>query len=265
MRHLATGVRWAFCLLLCLCILPAGCKGPDMGPSPTELAQSQFQAGDYARAQATAARAAVTAGGTQRGLANYIAGISAYRLDNMTTAERYLRVAAQSRDASLAADASSTLGLIYSRNGRYAEAAAAFQRGAGLQDGEDKAQAYFYAGVAQQKLGQWPQARTSLLLARRSTRDPGFVQRIDEQLSVTGYTVQVGAFANRSNADQLAAKYAGRAASSNLGSVIVTPSVDSRGRPMNLVQVGRYATFGAANSARSQLGDFNAVIVPLQR
>ena len=57
--------------------------------------------------------------------------------------------------------------------------------GAKLQEGEDRAQAYLYAGIAQQKIGYWPQARTSLLLARKSTRDPGVVQRIDQQLAVT--------------------------------------------------------------------------------
>lgn len=247
-----------------MCLVVVGCK-TDRGPSPTEQAQVQFQQGDYARAQVTASRAATTAGGAERGLAHYMAGISAYRLGNMETAERYLRVAAQSGDGALAADASSTLGLIYSQMGRYAEAAAAFLRGADLQEGEDRAQAYFYAGVAQQKLGQWPQARTSLLLARKSTRDTGLIGQIDQQLAVTGYTIQVGAFTNRDNADKLAAQYAGRAASAKVGSVFVTPGAGSDGRAVNLVQVGRFATFGAANQARELLGDLDAVIVPLQR
>jgi hypothetical protein len=34
---------------------------------------------------------------------------------------------------------------------------------------------------------------------------------------------------------------------------------------VNLVHVGRFATFDAANTARGMLGDTNAVIVPLQR
>lgn len=264
MKRPKTSGLMGVCVLAGLGLLLAGCVGRQ-GPSPTEQAQAQFQQGDYARAQVTAARAATTAGGSERNLAHYMAGISAYRMGNMTTAERYLRVAAQSGDGSLAADARSTLGLIYSRLGRYALAANAFQRGADLQQGEDRAQAYFYAGVAQQKLGQWPQARTSLLLARKSTRDAGLVGRIDQQLAVTGYTIQIGAFTNRANADKLAAQYAGRASLTKVGSVYVTPGRGSDGRAVNLVQVGRYATFGAANNARSRLGDSGAVIVPLQR
>lgn len=258
-------IGWAgVCLLAGLGLASAGCA-TNRSTSTPEQAQQQFQSGDYAGAQATAARAATTAKGADRDLAFYLAGVSAYRLENLSTAERYLVVASQSRDDSLAADARSTLGLIYSRQGRYAEAADAFLRAAGQQEGEDRAQAYFYGAVAQQKLGRWPQARTSLLLAKKSTRDAGLTQRIDQQLAVTGYTIQVGAFANRSNADQLAAKYAGRAAAGKLGSVYVTPSTDSKGRPINLVQVGQFATFGAASAARSTLGDSNAVIVPLQR
>lgn len=262
-RSITTGLT-GICLLA-VALLATGCKTMDRGPSPTSQAQAQFQSGDYARAYSTAARAATTAGGSQRDLAHYLAGISAYRMENLSAAERYLRVAASSRDESLAADARSTLGLIYSRQGRYAEAANALLSGAKLQDGEDRAQAYLYAGIAQQKIGYWPQARTSLLLARKSTRDPGVIQRIDQQLAVTGYTIQVGAFADKSNADEVARQYAVRAAAGKMGSVVVTPARSSSGRVMNLVHVGRFATFDAANTARGMLGNTNAVIVPLQQ
>lgn len=260
-----TGGLTGMCVVAALALTAGGCKTIDRGPSPTEQAQAQFQTGDYARAYTTAARAATTAGGSQRDLAHYLAGVSAYRLENLSTAERYLRVAAASRDESLSADARSTLGLIYSRQGRYTDAADALLSGAQLQEGEDLAQAYLYAGIAQQKIGYWPQARTSLLLARKTTRDPGVVQRIDQQLAVTGYTIQVGAFADKSNADQLAGRYAVRAAAGKMGSVAVVPTVGSNGRAVNLVQVGRFTTFDAANTARGMLGDTGAVIVSLQR
>ncbi len=260
-----TGGLTGLCLAASLALTAGGCKTIERGPSPTEQAQAQFQAGDYARAYTTAARAASTAGGAQRDLAHYLAGVSAYRLENLSGAERYLSVAAASRDEALAADARSTLGLTYSRQGRYAQAANALLSGAQLQEGEDRAQAYLYAGIAQQKIGYWPQARTSLLLARKTTRDPGMLQRIDQQLAVTGYTIQVGAFAERSNADEAAQRYAARASAGKMGSVVVTPGVGSNGRAVNLVHVGRFATFDAANTARGVLGDTGAVIVPLQR
>jgi len=245
-------------------LLAIGCNY-DRGPSPTQQAQVEFQRGDYARALTTSSRAAATAGGRERDLAHYMAGISAYRMGNMATAERYLRVAARSRDDDMAADASSTLGLIYSQQGRYPQAADALLRGADEQQGEDRAQAYFYGGIAQQKIGRWPQARTSLLLARKSTRNSQLLSRIDQQLAVTGYTVQIGAFSNRANADRLAAEYAGKVAAAKLGRVYVTPGAGSGGRAMNLVQVGRYTTFGSASTARDRLGARGAVIVPLQR
>ena len=88
---------------------------------------------------------------------------------------------------------------------------------------------------------------------------------VDQHLAVTGYTIQVGAFANKTNADNAARVYAAKASRAGLGSVLVTPSTSSQGRVVNLVQVGRYATFNAANTARAKLGDRGAVIVPLQR
>jgi tetratricopeptide (TPR) repeat protein len=251
-------------ILVVLGVLLPGCNA-SRGPTPTEQAQAHYMRGDYAKAQSAAARAAATAGGAQRDLAHYMAGMSAYRLNNFPAAERYLRVAASSSDGSMAADAQSTLGLIYSSQGRYTQAADALLRSAKLQTGEDRAQAYFYAGIAQQKLGHWPQARTSLLLARRSTRDSGLGQQIDQQLAVTGYTIQVGAFTNRANADKAARTYANKAASARIGVVQVAPVTRAGGRSVNLVQVGRFATFNAASTARSRLGDPGAVIVPLQR
>ena len=263
MTHRTWPIALSALLAVWSALLP-GCIATG-GPTPTEQAQAYYQRGDYARAQTAAARAAATAGGTQRDLAHYMAGMSAYRLNNFDTAARYLRVAANSHDESIAADAQSTLGLIYSTQGRYAAAADMLLRSASLHTGEDRAQSYFYAGVAQQKLGRWPQARTSLLLARRSTRDPRLIQQINQHLAVTGYTIQVGAFASRANADKAARTYATKAAAARPGTVLVTPSTASNGRPINLVQVGRYATFNAANTARNRLGDTGAVIVPLQR
>jgi len=246
-----------------LCVMMLGCE-MDRGPSLAEQAQAHYQRGDYAKAQKTAARTAATAGGAQRDLAHYMAGMSAYRLENFAQAERYLRVAANSRDQAMAADAQSTLGLIYSRRGRYAQAADTLLRSARSQTGEDRAQAYFYAGIAQQKLGRWPSARTSLLLARSSTRDSALARRINTQLAVTGYTIQVGAFTRRANADKAASVYASRAASARVGPVRVVPTTRSDGRAVNLVQVGRFATFNAANAARGRLGDTGALVVPLK-
>jgi tetratricopeptide (TPR) repeat protein len=251
------------CLSAVLCVTMVGCQ-MDRGPSPTQLAQAHYQRGDYAKAQTAAARAAATAGGSQRYLANYMAGMSAYRLNNFAQAERYLRIAANSKDQAMAADAQSTVGLIYSRQGRYAQAADALLRSARNHTGEDRAQAYLYAGIAQQKLGRWPQARTSLLLARSSTRDAQLAQRVNTQLAVTGYTIQVGAFSSRTNADKAAAGYTPRASRAKVGLVRVVPASRAGRRGVNLVQVGRFATFNAASEGRRRLGDTSALVVPLK-
>ena len=102
------------------------------------------------------------------------------------------------------------------------------------------------------------------MLARRSTRNSGLIQQVDQQLAVTGYTIQVGAFTSRANADKAAKTYAVKAASARVGVVKVTVALRAGGRSVNLVQVGRFATFNAASEARSRLGDSGAVVVPLQ-
>lgn len=253
-------VSWLAGLVLVL----GGCAYTQNGPDQVQASQAAFARGDYAQAHASALRALSTVRGQEREEAAYLAGVSAYKLGYLQTAERYLTQASNSRDVSMSTDALSTLGLIYSQSGRYAQAADAFLRSADHQSGEDRAQAYFYGGIALQKLGRWPQARTSLLLARQSTRDANLRSRIDEQLAVTGYTIQLGAFSSRSNADKLAQQYALRASRSKLGSVFVTPSNGSGG-VMYLVQVGRFATFSAASTGRDRLGVKDTVIVPLGR
>lgn len=254
-------------MLLATLLLLTACATPPASTQQAQLAAAQnaLNSRDYTSAYDRATHVHSIARGTIRFEAAYVAGVSAQKLGNASAAESYLREASRVSDTQLAGDANASLGLLYSEQGRYDQAANALMRAAPGLTGEDKANAYFYAAVAQQKIGQWPQARTNLVLARATTQDPGLRTQIESQLAVTGYTIQVGAFRDPSNARSAADRLADKATNRQIGLPRLVSSTDSAGRPVTLVHVGRYSTFSAANRARQTLGDLQAIIVPLSR
>lgn len=197
--------------------------------------------------------------------AAYMAGLSAYRMDNLATAARYLRLAAASRDAALAGDALATLGLVYARQGDHTQACHAFTQAAKRLAGEDKANAYYQAAVASQKLGQWSQARSYLMLARSTSTDRTLQTQIAQALGTTGFTLQAGFFSLQSNAEREAQRLAQKAADARLGYPRIVPATDARGQPGYLVQVGQFSSYASAIEARNRFGEPLAMIVPLAR
>lgn len=241
-----------------------GCEVFEPAPPPRlDIARTAYQSGQFAQAYEISRAVARRNDAPDRYDAAYLAGLSAQRLGDMSNAVRYLRLATGSEDRGLRGQALATLGLAYARQSKHAAAADALLKAAKLVTGQDRAQAYFHAGIAEQKLGRWAQARTSLTLARGASNDPTFQRLVTEQLDVTGYTLQTGAFENAGNARKHAENLAKVSVGLNLGSPRVVPATDPQGRRLNLVQVGQFATFANAASARRSLGRSDAVIVPL--
>lgn len=255
MRRLALVVVLA-CLSLAACAKP-------LKPGALGEASSQYAAGQYQPAYATASRLARQDNFPARAEAAYVAGLSARQLGNLNAAEDYLLQATGAGDARLRGDAFASLGLVYAQRERYDAAAQAMLRAAENLQGAEQANAYYHAGVSQQKLGRFAQARTSLTLARRGTTDAGFVEEIDRRLSQTGYTLQIGAYREESNARQAAEQLAARAIELRYGAPRIVPSQDPRGGSLQIVQIGQFSTFASAKSARGQLGANDAMIVPL--
>ena len=243
--------------------LGAGCQQLQrLTPDVTD-ATAAYDRRDYETAFSKGAAVARSGRDAEQTLGAYIAGMSARRMGDTANAERYLSVAVNAADESLAADAAATLGILYSEQGRYSDAAHTLLRAAELYTGEDRARAYFHAGIAQQKLGRWPQARTSLILARSASRNPQFWQQVEKQLNVTGYTIQTGAFRDAENAQRAAADLAGRADAVGLPEPRLVRSVDAAAGEVTLVQIGEFATFASARTYRDRIGADGAVIVPL--
>ncbi len=226
---------------------------------------SAYQSGDFAAAYQSASALASTRNGPGRGAA-YMAGMSAYRMGQLDNAEHYLRFAAQeSRDRKLAGDARAGLGLVALRRGDFRAAEAALLTACENLDGQDKANAYYFAALAQQRQGKSNDARANLTLARSLSGDGGFRQQIDEQLAVTGYTLQLGAFSNQANAETLARKALTWLEVTKVGQVRLVPAMAADGQRLYLVQVGQYSSHASAMEGRVKLGPMasSSIIVPL--
>jgi len=255
---------WALACLWGLSTL-VGCQTIEEWRDPGQVSQATqaYDQGDYAQAYRIGASVAQRGEVSQRDLAAYIAGLSARQLGDTSNATSYLKQASRSFDRDLAADASATLGTLLAEQGNFSDAARYLLRAAELYRGEDRARAYFHAAIAQQKLGRWPQARTNLILARGSSSDPAFWQQVSQQLNVTGYTIQTGAFRSADNAQNAAQDAAQRASVIGLAGPRMVSATNERGLSVTLVQVGEFATFSSAVRYRNEIGLTNAVIVPL--
>ena len=252
--------------LMLLLVGLAGCQQIQEMQAPLPQlyeADAALQQGQAEQAFRMARRIADERKAPDRAQAARVAGLAAMQLERFDDAEEYLRQAAVLGDDETAGYAWADLGLLYARQERYDDSANALLEAAQRLPGEEKAKAYFFAGVAQQKLDRLPQARTSFRQAQAATQDPQLRQQIQEQLGVTGYTIQTGAYEDRDNDRRAAEELAQQAQSLHLGSPRLVTATTPQGRPVTLVQVGQFTTYGSAQDARNQLSAGRAIIVPL--
>lgn len=263
MNKLATTLLAALPALLVL----AGCQNSafkgtyledtyiDQAPTATiEEVTVAYGQGDYQAAYDMGSAIAWDRYRDDRYEAAYLAGLSAQTLGQLTNADKMLNKAKASPDPSLATDAADALGLVYSQQERYAEAQRELLWAAERLDGERKARAYFYAGIAQQKLGLWSQSRTTLVLARGLTRDAAFKTQIDQQVNVTGWTLQLGAFTDRDSARSLAESIAGQSRDMGLGLPRLVNGTTGDGEAVTFVHVGQFTSYQSATRYRDVLG-----------
>ena len=201
-------------------------------------------------------------GGQSKARAAYIAGLAARQQGKLNLAARWLRRASRQGEEAVVTDARAELGIVYHQQGKYGRAARVLERASQDLLGNDRAQALLFAGIARQKLGDWDQARRQLRFARAAATNSGLKRKINRQLKVTGYTIQVGAFREAANARKAARNW--RSKAQNLG--LRDPRLVSgqgQGGGLTSVQLGRFDTVAAANRARQRLGADNAIVVPL--
>lgn len=227
----------------------------DRAPSATIAEITAFyEAGDYQAAYDTARPVAWDRFRADRFEAAYLAGLSAQALGDLPEAEKMLLKALGTEDESLAADASDALGLVYSQQGRYNAAHERLFWAAERLTGERKARATFYAGIAQQKLGQWSQARTTLIVAKNQSNDQVLRDQIDEQIQVTGWTLQLGAFSDRERARSRAQTVAAKSRDMQLGLPRLVNGTTATGEAVTFVHVGQFTSYQSAMRYRDALG-----------
>lgn len=261
------------CVLVVLLGTWTGCENTKQGmneavnPTPPsqriEIARTAYNSGNYRKALIEAERAQGNNTPAVRDEAYYLAGMSAHQLGQRDLAAEHLERATKSKDQLLAGQAWAELGLIFQEQGRYADAAAALLKAAPVLPGEDKSNALYYAAINQQKLGHWTQARTNLMLAAKTAATDTQRVRAQEQMKVTGYTLQVGAFGNEINAQKEAEKIASNAIEARLGAPRIVPSQRAGAENLHLVHVGQFTTYQTALLARTRLGIPEAIVVPL--
>ncbi len=249
--------------LIAVCVGLAACASSPRASGRMAEVYAAYERADYAAAYRTAHSLADGPPAGTRDEAAYMAGLSAARLGRLQSAEQYLRRAARSGDRAMAADALAELGLLYAAAGRYQQAADAFEQAAPQLVGEARANAYFHAGAARQKLGHTSQARSNFTLARNHSGDNTLKQRVNDELATTGFTLQIGFFTDAANAQRAAQQVSARAVASRLGPPRLVPATDAQGRSGYLVQVGQFSSYASALSARNTLGAAS-FIVPLK-
>ncbi len=249
--------RLAPLLLLLAFGLAGGCRSGARGEGgPTQpaarssngSAASDYEAGLYASAFTKATREAEDSSGSRRERAALIAGMSAHALDRNDEAERWVGPLTASQDREIAGRASATLGLIEQKRGRHARAVQLLQDAAGKLSGDEAARARAAAAISSRAMEGGSVASLPSATPRGS---------------LGPYTLQLGAFSNRGNADGMARTAGDAARRAGLGEPQVTIDQDSKGRSLWVVRVGSFPSRAAA--MRGQRSFPKAVVVQTSR
>jgi tetratricopeptide (TPR) repeat protein len=243
---------------LALVVAAVGCSG-----GASKRALDHYHEGRYAEALREGEQGAQTASPPESERAALVAGMSAYELKRYAEAQRWLRLASLSADSTIGGRASATLGLVHVAQDRYSTAAIDLSAAGRRLEGDEAARAHYFAGECSSILGRLDAAKRSYEQARSLAQDPSLRMRISNRLRDSGYTLQLGAFSNRANADRALAAGASRAAKAGLPTPTITATPDVTGRTVYLVQTGRFTTKEEALAARARLGG-DAVVVQMR-
>lgn len=238
-----------------------GCETTPAGSAGLARAYEAYHRSDYAAAYSLA-KPIADAYGPASTEGCYVTGLAAYQLQNGSEAERYFHQAARGEDRQIVGESMAMIGRIYAGQGRHERAVASYAVAAQRLTGQDRANALYHTALSQQSLGQWREAQINLTMARQASSDPAFGHKVDAQLAVRAWTIQIGAYGDQRNAQSAAKAIAARATSLLLGAPRLVPATDAGGRKLVLVQVGQFPSEANALAARGRLRG-NGEVVPL--
>jgi len=182
-----------------------------------------------------------------------IAGLAAHALNDNAEADRLLGRITSSRDPEISGRAEAALGLIAAEQKQHEKAAGLLISAARKLSGDEGARAAMKAGDSLMALRRQPQAKTQYTLAATMAHSPDLKKAVADRLESGNYTVQVGVFNARANAQTAARDIAGAADALGLQPRIIERT-DDKGRPSFVVQVGRFTSRQQAQAAKSRLG-----------
>ena len=194
--------------------------------------------------------------GSLRAQASFVAGVAATRLDDPTAARRYLEMAIRSKNATLAGHALIQLGVLERAEGNRLAAARAFEDAASKLHGEESGRALLLAAEDFQSVGRQTQARQCL--DRATTISGTTADKARLRLDSTGYAIQFGSFAQRSNAERHAAGVRAEVQRIGLGEVRIRLESGTW-----KVQAGAFPDRATAGRSLRRLGRGDALVVAI--
>lgn len=247
--------------LLPIVLMLIGIGGCDEANKRTfKMVADDYNAGHFREALIGANALADQSTGIQSDQARYFAGLSAYRLGRDDEAMKYLQPLAGHADVKLAGPANATLGLIAASRDDDPRALRYLTTAAEKLTGAEAGRAHYHMAISQQKMGLWSTAKAHLDLALQSTTDADLRKVIRQRMAAQAFTIQLGAYGQKKNADDRALEMRQAASSAGLGSTNVVPTI-SDGKRLFLVQAGRFTVYAEAKRARDRLSTRDAWIV----
>lgn len=265
LHHHFRGLRRLLPLFMIALLFSAPQLGCDNNQrtSGLDVAISQYEAGRYRESFDAAVRTQRGAQNPERARAAYVAGLAAYHLNQPDEAERRFLVAQESPEPETAGRARAMLGTIRMDQDRPLAAAEEFKAAARLLTGRDANEAAYRAGQAYQAGGDFSSARAQFTIAGSRANDADLRASANEQLTRTGFAIQVGAFRDRANADTAAQEAQAIADRYGLGDVRIIAQTNARNRPaetLYVVQFGQFGTRANADEMRQRIGNLRWIV-----
>lgn len=243
--------RFALGAVALTLISMTGCAGSGAHHRATYV--DDYERGRYSSASSGAIRALRDPGDPDRDVARLTAGLSAHAMGRNDEATVWLRTLTTNDDPIIAGKALAGLGLIAYEDQEYRAAAPSLSRAARKLNGDDSARAALYAGDSYAAIGSFKEARVQYRIATRVATEPRLRNEIAQRLG-DGYTLQLGAFASRTNAERSRRALAEDRTFRSLGTPIVLERINNRGATLYLVQVGRFGSVRDAKAAQLRTG-----------
>ncbi|MDZ4829988.1 MAG: SPOR domain-containing protein [Phycisphaerae bacterium] len=263
-------------VVLPLTFIPLGCAPAD---SRTDIDRSiaAYDNREYAEALKLAEGASENATTTKDAHeASYMAGMSAFQLDDFASAERWLTDAARSGDRKTAGDAGVMLGNAQLKLNKPADAARSFAAAATNLDGANatkariaSANAYRESGNSraadeQFRLGNVPTTVTvdAPTKAPAAARTPSHATKpaVVATAPNGAFVLQAGAFRDETKAKKRADELRAKSMSAGLGAPRVSSKKGADGSTLWVVQIGGFVDRRSADSAVAKLGASGVVV-----